>query len=196
MPSSITNSSSRAPGLTFLGLAMLLIFAVGGDSGSAVAQAPAAAPTPAPLVTRGRVDLNLAGAELIIAQAKVKAAEMKLNLNIAVADDGGHLLAFARMDGARPASAYTAITKATTSATMRLPTGPTRKGDEPDLLLSLSLQNAAAASGGKITSLLGGVPIVVDGQTIGAVGVGGGTGEQDAEVARAGIEALVQALKK
>lgn len=189
-------SRTRFFGLPILALASILCLTLRGDSGSAVAQAPAVPASPAPLVTRGRVDLNLAGAELIIAQAKVKAVELKLNLNIAVADDGGHLLAFARMDGARPASAYTAITKATTSATMRLPTGPSRKGDEPDILLSLSLQNAAAASGGKITSLLGGVPIVVDGQTIGAVGVGGGTGEQDAEVARAGIEALVQALKK
>ena len=63
-------------------------------------------------------------------------------------------------------------------------------------LLSLSLQNAAAASGGKLTTLKGGVPIVIDGQVIGAVGVGGGTGEQDAEVARAGIQALIEALKK
>src|SRR5690349_3464109 len=117
MPSSTKAFSSRSPSLAVLGLALLLIFAVRGDSGSAVAQAPTASASPAPLVTRGRVDLNLAGAELIIAQARVKASEMKLNFNIAVADDGGHLLAFARMDGARPASAYTAITKATTSAT-------------------------------------------------------------------------------
>ena len=61
------------------------------------------------------------------------------------------------------------------------------------MLLSLSIQNA---SGGKITTLKGGVPIVVDGQVVGAVGVGGGTGEQDAEVAKAGIQALLDALGK
>ena len=55
---------------------------------------------------------------------------------------------------------------------------------EPDILLSLSLQNA---SGGKITSLKGGVPILISGQVVGAIGVGGGTGEQDVEVAKAGI---------
>ena len=102
-------------------------------------------------------------------------------------DDGGHLLAFERMDGARPASGYTAITKATAAATFRQPTGPLAAGATPaDPLLNLSLQNAALASGGKITALEGGVPIVVDGQIIGAVGIGGGTGEQDAQVAGRG----------
>lgn len=120
---------------------------------------------------------------------------MHLNMNIAVVDDGGHLLAFERMDGARPASAYTALTKATSAATMRQPTGPLPSGTaEPDPLLNLSLQNAAQSSGGKITTLHGGVPVTVDGQVIGAVGVGGGTGEQDAQVARAGVQALIEQL--
>jgi glc operon protein GlcG len=150
----------------------------------------------APLVTRERVALNLAGAELIIDRAREKGAEMKVNVNIAVVDEGGHLLAFARMDQARPASATTAITKATAAATMRQPTGPVRRGDaEADVLLNVALQNAAAASGGKMTSLFGGVPVVVNGQVIGAVGVGGGTGEQDAEIARAGIDALMKQLQ-
>ena len=60
----------------------------------------------------------------VIAAAEAKAEAMGLKMNIAVVDDGGHLLAFARMDGARPASGYTAITKATTAATFREPTGP------------------------------------------------------------------------
>ena len=149
------------------------------------------------LVTRERIKLNLAGAELIVTAAKAQAAEMKVNANIAVVDDGGHLLAFARLDNARPASAGTAITKAVAAATTRVATGPVRRGEaEPDLLLNLSLQNAAAAGGAKMTSLLGGVPIVVDGQVIGAVGVGGGTGEQDAEVAKAGISKLITALEQ
>jgi glc operon protein GlcG len=149
-----------------------------------------------PLVSRNRVRLNLAGAERVLAAAKAKAADMKLKMNIAIVDDGGHLLAFARMDGARPASGYTALTKAVTAATFRRATGPLPPNGEPDVLLNLSLQSAAAASGGKITTLKGGVPVVVDGQVIGAVGCGGGTGEQDAEVAKAGIQALLEALKK
>ena len=63
--------------------------------------------------------LNLAGAEAVVTAAKKKAEGMKLKVNVAVVDDGGHLLAFARMDGARPASGYTAITKAVTAATFR-----------------------------------------------------------------------------
>jgi glc operon protein GlcG len=81
-----------------------------------------------------------------------------------------------------------------TAATFRQETGPLPPKGEPDLLLNLSLQNAASAGGGKVTTLKGGVPVVVQDQVIGAVGVGGGSGEQDAEVARAGIGALPRAL--
>lgn len=149
-----------------------------------------------PLVTRNRVQLNLAGAETILATAKEQATALGLKVNIAIVDDGGHLLAFHRMDGARPASGYTALTKAVTAATFRQATGPLPPQGEPDLLLNLSLQNAALASGGKVTTLKGGVPVIVDKQVIAAVGVGGGTGEQDAEIAKAGIEALLKKLQE
>src|SRR5262249_35905483 len=111
-----------------------------------------------PLVERDRVRLSLAGAQQIIEGAIRKADEMKLKMNTAVVDDGGHPLCFARMDGARPASAYTANTKAITAATFRQATGPVMPpgASAPDVLLNLSLQNAAAASGGKVTTLFGG----------------------------------------
>ena len=144
-----------------------------------------------PLVTRDRVLLNLAGAETVLDAAKKKAAALGLKCNVAVVDDCGHLLAFARMDGARPASGVTALTKAVSAATFRQETGTLPAKGEPDVLLSLSIQTA---SGGKITTLKGGVPIVIDGQVVGAIGVGGGTGEQDAEVAKAGIQALLDGL--
>ena len=150
-----------------------------------------------PLVTRNQAKLNLAGAELVLQGAQARAKELKLAVNVAVVDDGGHLVAFARMDGARPASVYTALTKATAAATYRQATGPSPAGAaQPDILLNLSLQNAAAVSGGKMTSLKGGVPILVDGKVVGAVGVGGGTGEQDLEVAKAGIALFEDALGK
>lgn len=175
-------------------VSFLIPFFAGHASLVAEEKQPAAAT--APLVTRDRVQLNLGGAEVILAAAKDKGTALGLKLNLAVVDDGGHLLAFVRMDGARPASGYTAITKAVTAATFRQATGPLPANAEPDLLLNLSLQNAAAASGGKVTTLKGGVPVIVDGQVIGGVGVGGGTGEQDAEVAMAGIQALLDALAK
>lgn len=165
-------------GLVLVGLAVL--------SPSAAAQEKKS-----PLVTRDRVQLNLAGAEAVLEAAKKKAAALGLKCNIAVVDDGGHPLVFARMDGARPASAATALTKAVSAATFRQETGPLPVKGEPDVILSLSIQNA---SGGKITALKGGVPIVIDGQVVGAVGVGGGTGEQDVEVAKAGIQALLDEL--
>ena len=144
------------------------------------------------LVVRHRVGLTLAGARKVLSGVESKSKELGYKMNIAIVDEGGHLLAFARMDGARPASANTALTKAVTAATYRQPTGTLPAGSSsPDILLNLSLQNAAAASGGKITTLLGGVPIVIDGQVIGGVGVGGGSGEQDAEVAKAGIAAFL-----
>jgi len=147
------------------------------------------------LVLRNQVRLTLAGARVVIAAAEEKAESKKLKVNVAIVDDGGHLIAFERMDGARPASGYTAITKATSAATFRQPSGPLNSGgSSADPLLNLSLQNAAQASGGKITSLYGGVPVVVDGQVIGAIGIGGGTGEQDAEIATAGVRALMAQL--
>jgi uncharacterized protein GlcG (DUF336 family) len=150
-----------------------------------------------PLVIRNQVRLTLDGARTIIAAAAEQAAVMSLKMNIAVVDEGGHLISFDRMDGARPASGYTAITKASTAATFRQPTGPLPVGTStPDPLLNLSLQIAAQASGGKITTLLGGLPIVVDGQVIAGVGVGGGSGEQDAQVARAGVQAFLDELQK
>ncbi len=162
--------------------------------------ATAAAVTPgsktdSPLVVRDQVRLTLAGARVILSGAVAKARAMGLNENIAVVDEGGHLIAFERMDGARPASIYTAMTKATTAATMRQPSGPLPTGAaNPDPLMNLSLENAASAGGGKFTTLRGGVPVVVDGQVIGGVGVGGATGEQDAEVARAGIQTLTDQI--
>ncbi|MFO0892031.1 MAG: heme-binding protein [Isosphaeraceae bacterium] len=162
----------------------------GDRSGVRAAESPSGS-----LVRRDRIHLTLGGARLIIAEAARQAAAMNLKVNIAVVDDGGHLLSFDRMDDARPASGYTAITKATTAATFRQATGPLPAGTaNPDPLLNPSVQLAAQASGGKVTTLFGGVPIVVDGQVIGGVGVGGGSGEQDATIARSGIQAFLQRL--
>ena len=113
-----------------------------------VRPAPTGEQKPSELITRDRIQLNLAGAERIVAEAKKKAEELKLKVNIAVVDDGGHLLSFARMDGARPASGYTAITKAVTAATFRQETGSLPPKGEPDVLLNLSLQNAGLPAAG------------------------------------------------
>ena len=147
------------------------------------------------LVVRGQTKLTLAGAERVLLGARARAAALSVPENIAVVDDGGHLLAFVRMDGARPASVDTAITKAVAAATMRKETGPVFKGQtQEDSTFNLAIEHAAVANGGKLTILYGGIPIIVDGQVVGAIGVGGGTEEQDVSVGKAGAAELETAV--
>lgn len=173
--------------------ALSVILTTGGGYSEAAEGAETQSPS-APLVQRDLVRLNLAGAQEAIKAARQQARAMQLQVNITVVDDGGHPLAFARMDGARPASAYTSMTKATSAATKRAPTGPLRPDEPGGTHLSLAVENAAIASGGKFTTLKGGIPIIVGEQVIGAIGVGGATGEQDAEIAQAGVDALLKAI--
>jgi glc operon protein GlcG len=187
-----TGSLEELPMLPVRHTALLAAFVFGMIGRTAIADEKRAPDSP--LVSLGRIQLNLAGAETIVAAAKQRATAMNLKVNIAIVDDGGQLLAFARMDGARPASAATALTKAVSAATFRQETGPLPVKGEPDLLLSLSLQNAALAGGGRTTTLKGGVPIVVDSQVIGGVGIAGGSGDQVADVAKAGFRALLAEL--
>ena len=110
-----------------------------------------------------------------------KALEMKQPQCITIVDDGGHLLAFVRMDGAKVLSIDSSRKKAMTAASSRDLSGKTNPANEVRLAL---------ATEGKLTNLQGGVPVVVDGHVIGAVGVGSGTGEQDLEVAKTAVAAL------
>jgi uncharacterized protein GlcG (DUF336 family) len=147
------------------------------------------------LVVRDQIKLTLAGARVLLAAARDRARFMRLKVNIAVVDDGGHLIAFERMDGAPPASISPAIDKATSAATSRQPSGPLPAGtSEMNSLLHMSIQNTAEGNAARTTILLGGVPVVVDDQIIGAVGIGGGSGEQNAEIARAGVNELLHRL--
>src|SRR3954464_1993103 len=95
--------------------------------------------------------------------AIAKALEMKQPQCISITDEGGHLLAFVRMDGARFLSTDSSLKKAMTAASLRNPTGNINPANEVRLGL---------ATGGKVTNLKGGLPIVVEGKVIGAVGVG------------------------
>jgi glc operon protein GlcG len=108
-------------------------------------------------------------------------------MNIAIVDDGGHLIAFARMDGAKLSSVDIAITKAHAAAIRRQATGPARSGDEVNILLSLGL---AIGSRARQTPLRGGILLEVNGECVGAIGVSAGSEDQDVEVARAGLAAF------
>jgi glc operon protein GlcG len=143
-----------------------------------------------PPVTRNNPKLTLQGAQLVLAAAQVRAAEIKVPMDIAVVDDGGHLLAFARMDGAKLSSVEIAIRKAHCAAIRRLPSGPARSGDEVNLVLSLGI---SIASRGRQIPLRGGIPLQVEGACVGAIGVSNGTEDQDVDVAQAGAHALERA---
>ena len=120
----------------------------------------------------------------IAAAAESEAKAHQWAVTIAVVDDGGHLLWLQRLDGAAPISAEIAQAKARTAAVGRR---ESRVYEEMINGGRVSFLSAPTLTG----MLEGGVPIVVDGQVVGAVGVSGVKSTEDAQIARAGIAALV-----
>ncbi len=127
--------------------------------------------------------LTAAGARAVLDAAVAEAARIGVPQCIAVVDAGGHLLAFARGDGARIGSISVAQTKAVSAATRLRPTAEEGGGDA---LTTIRLALAAD----RVTGIGGGLPIVVDGSVVGGIGVSSGTTDQDTQVARAGLAAL------
>jgi uncharacterized protein GlcG (DUF336 family) len=125
--------------------------------------------------------LSYEGAEKMLAAAVAKATEMKVPQCISIVDAGGHLLAFARMDGAFAMSMQTSFMKAKTAASYGAPTGNIQAG--------IDIKLAIATQGERI-NLPGGLPVVIDGRVVGAIGVGSGTGEQDRDVAKAALKVV------
>jgi uncharacterized protein GlcG (DUF336 family) len=130
--------------------------------------------------------VSLPEARAIIAAATLKAEEIGQPMNIAVVCAGGHLLAFERMPGAWLGSVDIAIKKAWTSRAFNIETGTlgtlSQSGDQ--------FFGIHASNDGKVMIFAGGVPLKVDGNVVGAVGVSGGLGAQDQAVAEAGAAAL------
>jgi uncharacterized protein GlcG (DUF336 family) len=127
--------------------------------------------------------LTLDDAKKIAAAAEREAVANKWNVVITVVDDGGHLLWLQRMDGAAPISSYIAPQKARTAAL-----GRRESKTYEDMINNgrMSFLSAPELQG----MLEGGVPIVVEGHTVGAVGVSGVKSTEDAQIAKAGIAAL------
>jgi glc operon protein GlcG len=143
-----------------------------------------------PLVNRNNPKLTLEGARAVLAAAERRAEEIRVPMNIAVVDDGGHLLVFERMDGAKLSSIAIALVKAQAAAMRRAPTGPAMAGDQVNIPLALGL---AVAASGHQTPIRGGIPLIVDSQIVGAIGVSAGNEDQDSDVARAGAAAIDKA---
>jgi uncharacterized protein GlcG (DUF336 family) len=126
--------------------------------------------------------LTLDGAKKIAAAAEAEARKNNWTVVIAIVDDGGHLVHLQRIDGTQTGSIDVAIGKARTAAAFRR---PTKVFDE-----LAKNRPSIVTIGAEAVLLEGGVPIMVGGQVVGAVGVSGVTSQQDAQVAEAGIAAL------
>jgi len=130
--------------------------------------------------------VSLADARRIIAAAEKKAQEIGQPMNVAVADEGGNLVAHVRMDGAWLGSIDISIKKAFTSRAFDISTKD----------LATQSQSGGqffgihASNGGKVMIFAGGVPLMRNGKVVGAVGVSGGSGDQDHAVATAGAAAF------
>jgi uncharacterized protein GlcG (DUF336 family) len=113
--------------------------------------------------------------------AVAKAIEIRWHVDIVVVDAGGNVVASVRMDDAKLLSMYTATTKAVSAASHRRPT------TEIDAEMAPSL---ASASGGRLTNMAGGLPIVINGICVGGIGIGSAPDDEDIAIARAGLAAI------
>ena len=133
--------------------------------------------------------LTLAGARKMMDTARARAEQEKVAISVAIADAGGHLMLFERMDGGRFHTVHSSTTKAVCAASNKRPT--TAKGAQgQNLDTSHAIGLALAAGPERWTAMEGGYPIIIDGECIGGIGVSGGTWEFDDSVARAAVLAI------
>lgn len=136
------------------------------------------------MLTLKRLDLD--DANTIVAAARAKAEEIGVPVCIAVTDESGNLIAFGRMDDSKPTSVGLAIDKSYSAAGVKKGThvlGEVSQPGAPAYGLSSTL-------GGRMVVLSGGLPVLLDGQVVGAIGVSSGTPDQDLEIAEAGVNAF------
>ena len=131
--------------------------------------------------------LTLAAAKKIAATAEAEALKRGATVVIAVVDDGGHLIVLERLDDTQVASVEVAIGKARTAAIFRRPSGVFEDQIRNGRLASLVLPGA--------TPLQGGIPILVEGKVVGAIGVSGNTPQEDEDIAKVGAAATPEAIR-
>lgn len=130
--------------------------------------------------------LTLAAARRIVAAVLAEAAAMGVPLSAAVVDDGDRLIAFERMDGADLVSVELARDKAFTALVNRMPTGDLGPVVQP----GTEFYGYDSVAGGRMIVFAGGVPLERGGVLVGALGVSGGSAEQDQRAADAGVRAF------
>jgi uncharacterized protein GlcG (DUF336 family) len=136
--------------------------------------------------------LTLEDGRVMMEAAEQKAREIGVDMDIAITDDSGSLLMFHRMDNARITSIDISISKAFTAAAARKSTrayGETSVPGGPSYGIHVSNQ-------GRFMILAGGLPIFFDRQIVGGIGCSSGHADQDEAVAQAGLDALLESLKK
>jgi glc operon protein GlcG len=130
---------------------------------------------------RNKACLTLDDAGKIVAACKVEAVKNKWNVSIAVVDDGGFLVHLERLDGAVAQSALIATSKAQTAAATRTPT---------KVLEEIVKERPATVAFPGRVAVQGGLPIMYQGECVGAVGVSGAKSHEDEQIAGAGLKAL------
>jgi uncharacterized protein GlcG (DUF336 family) len=134
--------------------------------------------------------LDAADAQLLIEGARAKAREIGVPMCIAVTDEGGNLIAFERMDGGKVTSTTIAIDKSYTASAAKKATheyGAISQPGKPAYGISSTIN-------GRLVVVGGGLPVLVNGDVVGGIGVSSGSPAQDQEVAQAGIEAFLATL--
>jgi uncharacterized protein GlcG (DUF336 family) len=134
--------------------------------------------------------LSLADARVLIAGASAKAVEIGVPMCIAVSDDSGNLIAFERMDGGKAHSITVSTDKAFTAGAARKATHEYNAVNVPGSLAF----GIHTECGGRISTVGGGLPVVVAGEYVGGIGVSSGSPQQDMDCAQAGIDALLASL--
>jgi len=128
--------------------------------------------------------LSLSDAKHLIDGAKKKAQEIGVPMCIAIADESGNLIAFDRMDGGKVTSITIAQDKAFTAAAARKATHEYNEACIPGNLVF----GIHTALGGRLCVVGGGLPVAVDGEVVGGIGLSSGTPQQDMQCAQAGVD--------
>jgi len=136
-----------------------------------------------PRLTEKRA-LNLAVAKELAAAAEAEAARNKFTMVIAIVDDGGNLIYLEKMDDTQIGSIKVAQAKAHSAIAFKRPSKVFQEAVAAGNVHVMGLPGAVAVEGG--------VPLAVDGKIIGAIGVSGGTSQQDGVVADAAVDALAK----
>lgn len=134
--------------------------------------------------------LSIEDARVLIEGAREKATEIGVPMCIAVTDDSGNLIAFERMDGGKAHSVVVAQDKAFTAGAARKATHEYNEVNTPgSLAFGIHTEH-----GGRVSSVGGGLPVMVDGECVGGIGASSGSPQQDMDVSQAGIDHFLASL--